>query len=66
MSIKVVVDFDLCESNERCVEAAPEVFRVNDKDQLEVLDETPPNGLLESLRDAERVCPRGAIEIVEE
>lgn len=66
MTIKVVVDFELCESNERCVEAAPTVFRVNEKDQLEILDENPPDGLLEELRDAERVCPRGAITIVEE
>ena len=66
MTIKVVVDFDLCESNERCVEAAPSVFRVNDKDELEILDESPPDGMLEELRDAERVCPRGAISIVEQ
>ncbi len=66
MNIKIVVDYDLCESNERCVAASPALFRVNDADQLEVLDEDPPSARLQELRNAERVCPRGAITIVEE
>ena len=28
MGYRVVVDFDLCESNAHCMEAAPEVFEV--------------------------------------
>ena len=45
MGYRVVVDFDLCESNARCMEAAPEVFEVRDDDFLYVLDETPPDEL---------------------
>ncbi|MGH9251293.1 MAG: ferredoxin, partial [Acidimicrobiales bacterium] len=45
MGFRVVVDFDLCESNARCMEAAPEVFEVRDDDFLYVLDETPPDEL---------------------
>ena len=40
--MKVVVDFDLCESNAVCMGVAPEVFEVRDDDFLYVLDETPP------------------------
>ena len=43
MGYRVVVDFDLCESNARCMEVAPEVFEVRDDDFLYVLDETPPD-----------------------
>ena len=40
--MRVVVDFDLCESNALCMAAAPEVFEVRDDDLLYVLDENPP------------------------
>ena len=66
MSIKIIVDYDLCESNERCVDAAPEAFRVNEADELELLDGKPRLEMLTELRDAERSCPRGAITVVEE
>ena len=48
--MKVVVDFDKCESNAVCMAAAPEVFEVRDDNFLYVLQEEPP----ESLRDEGR------------
>jgi ferredoxin len=66
MAVRVVVDWELCESNALCVEACPEVFRVDDDDNLQILNETPPASLLDRLREAERVCPRQAIQIVED
>jgi ferredoxin len=65
MGLKVVVDFDLCEANARCMEVCPEVFKVDDDDFLHVLDENPPEALRAKLKEAERVCPRQAITIVE-
>ena len=41
--MRVVVDFDLCESNALCMAAAPEVFEVRDDDFLYVLQEHPPS-----------------------
>ena len=35
--MKVVVDYDLCEANALCMEACPEVFRVEEDDTLTVL-----------------------------
>ncbi|HSJ97450.1 MAG TPA: ferredoxin [Myxococcota bacterium] len=64
--MKVVVDYDLCEANARCMEVCPEVFRVDDDDNLHVLIERPPETLRAKLKEAERVCPRQAITIVEE
>ena len=66
MGYRVVVDFDLCESNARCMEAAPEVFEVRDDDFLYVLDEHPPEALREKCLEAARVCPKQAIAIVDE
>jgi ferredoxin len=66
MGLKVVVDYDLCEANARCMEVCPEVFQVDDDDNLNVLIESPPASLREKLKEAERVCPRQAITIVED
>ena len=38
---KIVVDFDLCESNGLCMEVIPEIFEVRDDDYLYVLNEYP-------------------------
>jgi ferredoxin len=61
--MRVVVDFDLCESNALCMAAAPEVFEVRDDDLLYVLDENPPDELREKVLLAVRSCPKAAISI---
>ena len=66
MGLKVVVDYDLCEANARCMEVCPEVFQVDDDDNLNLLIENPPDSLRSKLKEAERVCPRQAITIVED
>ncbi len=62
--MRIVVDYDLCESNALCVGAAPEVFVVTDDDVLEVLDDRPAEDLRAKLELAVRVCPKQAITIV--
>ena len=61
--MRVVVDFDLCESNALCMGIAPEVFEVRDDDFLYVLDEHPPEEIRERLMEAVRACPKNAISI---
>ena len=61
--MRVVVDFDLCESNALCMAAAPEVFEVRDDDLLYVLDENPPEELRAKVLLAVRSCPKAAISI---
>jgi ferredoxin len=63
MAWKVVVDFDLCESNAICMGVAPEVFEVRDDNFLYVLQENPPDELRGKVEDAVRQCPRQAISI---
>lgn len=66
MGYRVVVDFDLCESNAICMQVAPEVFEVRDDDFLYVLDEHPPEELRSKVEEAVRRCPKQAISIVDE
>jgi ferredoxin len=61
--MRVVVDFDLCESNALCMAAAPEVFEVRDDDFLYLLDENPPEELRAKVEAAVRSCPKHAITI---
>jgi ferredoxin len=61
--MKVVVDFDLCESNAVCMGIAPEVFEVRDDDFLYILDEHPPEALRSKVEQAVRSCPKQAIKL---
>src|SRR4051794_27319707 len=62
-AMRVVVDFDLCESNALCMQAAPEVFEVRDDDFLYVLQENPPEELRSKVEEAVRRCPKQAITL---
>lgn len=64
--MRVVVDFDLCESNAVCMGILPEVFEVRDDDFLYVLDETPSDDLRPKLEEAVRRCPKQAISLVDD
>ncbi len=61
--MKVIVDYDLCEANAVCMQQAPEIFEVDDEDNLNVLQEEVPERLREKLEDAVRLCPRQALRI---
>jgi ferredoxin len=64
--VRVVVDFDLCESNAICMGLAPTVFEVRDDDFLYILDEHPAEELRPKVEAAVRSCPKQAISIVED
>jgi ferredoxin len=59
--MRVKVDYDLCEANAVCMREAPEVFLVDDEDNLQILDENPGPELRDKVRNAVRLCPRQAI-----
>ena len=63
--MRVVVDYDLCESNALCMGIVPEVFEVREDDLLYVLKENPPEELRDKVREAARSCPKAAITIVD-
>jgi ferredoxin len=64
--MKIVVDFDLCESNAVCMSIAPEVFEVRDDDFLYVLNEHPDESMRPKMEEAVRRCPKQAISIEED
>jgi ferredoxin len=61
--MRVVVDYDLCESNAVCMAVAPEVFEVDDEDNLNLLQEEPPEDLRPKVEEAVRRCPKQALSI---
>jgi ferredoxin len=63
VSLKVVVDFNVCQDHGQCVFAAPEVFELDAAGRLVVLVEEPDESLRASVEDAADVCPVQAITI---
>jgi ferredoxin len=63
--MRVIVDWERCESNALCMAAAPEVFEVRDDDQLYVIDEEPGEELRSKVEQAVRACPKVAISIID-
>jgi ferredoxin len=61
--MKIIVDFDLCQSHALCTDAAPEVFEVRDDGFLYILQEEPPEALRPKVEKAQRECPTGAIRV---
>jgi ferredoxin len=60
---EVVVDYDLCEANGICVGIAPEVFDLDDEDNLHLLvTEVAPRDESRILQAIES-CPRNALRI---
>jgi ferredoxin len=64
--MKIVVDYGECEANAVCVGILPEVFEVDDDDNLQLLTDqvTPDNEA--AVRQAVAACPKAALSIVEE
>ncbi len=63
--MRVVVDLMKCESNGMCMALAPEVFLVNDDDELVVLQETPDEHLRSKVVEAVKQCPKQALSLLE-
>jgi len=64
--MRVVVDFDRCQSNAVCMDVAPEIFEVRDDNLLYVLAEKPAEVMRPKLDEAVRRCPTQAISIAED
>jgi len=64
--MRIVVDYDLCESNAVCMSILPEVFEVRDDDFLYVLNEHPPEAYRDRVMQAVASCPKQAISVVDD
>ena len=61
--MRVVVNWDMCESNAICMAVAPQVFEVREDDNLYILQEHPDESLRPKVEEAVRMCPKQAISI---
>ena len=61
--MKIKVDYDLCEANALCMQACPEVFTVDDDDNLILATEEPEESLRAKIEEAVRLCPRQALAL---
>ena len=63
--MKIVVDFDKCDSNGICCGVAPDLFELDDQNFLVIKHEEPGEDQRASLEEAVRGCPTEAISIEE-
>ena len=64
--MRIVVDYDRCDSNAVCMGIAPDIFEVRDDGFLYVLDETPSADRRADVERAVALCPMQAISLLEE
>ena len=63
MSLKVIVDWYVCQDHGQCVISAPEVFTLGEDGRMHVLIEEPDEALRSKAEDAADVCPVQAITL---
>jgi ferredoxin len=66
VAVKVAVDRDACEANAVCAGLVPEVFEVDDEDELHILVAQVPPALTDAVRHAVMSCPKAALRLAEE
>jgi ferredoxin len=64
-SVRVEVDYDACEANAICAGLVPDVFEVDDDDNLHILVAEVPPHLADGVRHAVSSCPKAALRLVE-
>ncbi|MGW0040136.1 ferredoxin [Rhodococcus sp. NPDC003348] len=63
--MRVVADFERCEANAICVGLAPDIFDLNDDEELSVAPGPVPAHLERAVRDSVNQCPRAALREIE-
>ena len=63
--MKVKVDPEVCEANGVCEGLVPEVFSVDDDDNLHILVAEVPPQFADGVRHAVRSCPKAALQLEE-
>ncbi len=62
--MRLVVDFDQCEANGVCVKVSPELFKLDENDQLHILNKQPGPDQLADAQEAVRRCPKQALKLL--
>ncbi|GAB3143065.1 ferredoxin [Amycolatopsis stemonae] len=61
--MEIGVDRSLCEANAVCVGFAPEVFDLDDDEELVIQPGPVPDNQIEHVADAVKSCPKNALFI---
>ena len=61
--VRIQVDRLKCESNGLCVGHAPDIFEIDDNDELVVLNEEPSAYRRAAVELAVRMCPKQALSV---
>lgn len=61
--MRVRADYDLCESNAVCAGLVPQVFEVDDEENLNILVDEVPAHLEAQVRHAVQSCPKTALSL---
>ena len=61
--MKIIVDRLMCEANGICEDLAPEVFSLDDDDELHLLVTEVPDGLVSDVEAAVHGCPKQALSL---
>ncbi|HVB01501.1 MAG TPA: ferredoxin [Acidimicrobiales bacterium] len=63
--MKIVLDKEVCAGHGQCVDAAPEVFALDDDGYVVQLIENPDERYRAAVEDAARRCPEIVIKLVD-
>ncbi|MFD4602974.1 ferredoxin [Streptomyces sp. NPDC058464] len=63
--MKVHVDRDACQVSGLCTGLAPDVFELDERGDLVILDETPPPHQHDDVQEAVRSCPLQALFVTD-
>jgi ferredoxin len=63
--MEVRVDRDLCEANGLCTGIAPDVFDLDDEDELVIVQPEPPEELRDDVQQAVASCPKNALSLAD-
>jgi ferredoxin len=64
--MRVVVDLDLCQGHGVCESEAPAVFELGKRQQVVVVQGSPPEHERAGVEAAVRYCPTHALSVVED
>jgi ferredoxin len=64
MAMEIKVDRTLCEANGVCVGLVPDVFELDDDEQLVILQPDPPAARVERVSLAVSRCPKNALQML--
>ena len=62
--MQIVVDRDLCEANAVCCGLAPDVFELDEDENLVIKTQDPPPDRVERVSLAVARCPKNALKIL--